>query len=88
MQTYSESLSLWYCSRKKMTHKVRRYRYQIGQKNGPKAEKDKTERATKLGRRTREEIQKSGTKLTAPEIPDREETSESPVSLRPDQIQL
>ena len=27
-----------------------------GQENGPKAEKDKTERATGLGRRTREEI--------------------------------
>ena len=27
-----------------------------GQENGPKTEKDKTERATGLGRRTREEI--------------------------------
>ena len=27
-----------------------------GQENGPKAEKDKTERAAGLGRRTREEI--------------------------------
>ena len=35
------------------------------QENGPKAEKHKTERATGLGRRTREEIQKSGIKLTA-----------------------
>ena len=32
---------------------------------GPKTEKDKTERATRLGRRTREKIQKSGIKLTA-----------------------
>ena len=36
-----------------------------GQVNGPKAEKDKTERATGLCRRTREEIEKSGIKLTA-----------------------
>ena len=28
----------------------------ISQENGPKAERDKTERATGLGRRTREEI--------------------------------
>ena len=33
--------------------------------NGPKAEKDKTEIATGLGRRTTEEIQKSGIKLAA-----------------------
>ena len=35
------------------------------QENGPKAEKDKTERATGLGRRTKDEIQKSRIKLTA-----------------------
>ena len=33
-----------------------RLREKRGQENGPKAEKDKTERATGLGRRTREEI--------------------------------
>ena len=36
----------------------------FGQENGPKAEKHKTAKATKIGRRTREEIQKSGIKLT------------------------
>ena len=35
-----------------------------GQENGPKAEKDKTGRATGLGRRTKEKILKSGIKLT------------------------
>ena len=35
------------------------------QENGPRAEKDKTEIAAGLGRRTKEEIQKSGIKLTA-----------------------
>ena len=35
-----------------------------GQENGRKAAKDKTERAKGLGGRTREEIQKSGIKLT------------------------
>ena len=34
-------------------------------KRGPKAEKNQTERATGLGRRTREGIYKSGIKLTA-----------------------
>ena len=33
-----------------------RFRIKRGQENGPKAEKDKTEIATGLGRRTREEI--------------------------------
>ena len=40
-----------------------------GQENGPKAEKDKTETATGLGRRTREEISKSEIKLTALRFP-------------------
>ena len=35
------------------------------QENGPKADKDKTETATGLGRKTREDIQKSGIKLAA-----------------------
>ena len=35
----------------------RKWRFrEKGQENGPKAEKDKTERTTGLGRRTREEI--------------------------------
>ena len=41
------------------------------QENRPKAEKDKRERATGLGRRTKEEIQESGIKLKSPEVPDR-----------------
>ena len=36
------------------------------QENGPKAENDKTARATGLGRRTKVEICKSGIKLAAP----------------------
>ena len=44
---------------------------------GKKAEKDKTERETGLGRRTREEIQKSGIKLTALRF-QTGETSETP----------
>ena len=47
------------------------------QENGPKAEKDKAEKATGLGRRTREEIKKSGIMQSdSPEILDRGETSE------------
>ena len=44
-----------------------RFRGKNDQGNGPKAEKEKTERATGLGRRTREELSKSGIKdkLTA-----------------------
>ena len=37
-----------------------RFRGEKGQEKGPNAEEDKTEIATGLGRRTREEIQKSG----------------------------
>ena len=43
--------------------------------NGPKAEKDKTETATGLGRRTKEE---KWDQTDSPEIPDRVETSEIP----------
>ena len=50
------------------------------QENGPKTEKDKTERVTGLGRRTREEIIEKWdqTDTDSPEIPDRGETSEIP----------
>ena len=47
-----------------------------GQENGPKAEKEKTERAKGLGRRTREEIIiEKWDQTDSPEIPDRGETS-------------
>ena len=49
-----------------------------GQENGPKAETDKTERPTTLGRRTREEIKKKWDQTDSPGIPDRGETSEIP----------
>ena len=51
-----------------------------GQENGPKAEKDKTERARALGRRTREEIYiEKWDQTDSPEIPDRGGgTSETP----------
>ena len=42
----------------------------------PKAEKDKPERATGLGRRTREENIEKWDQTDSPEIPDRGETSE------------
>ena len=52
------------------------------QENGPKAEKDKTERATGLGRRTREDIYTEKWDQTdSPEILYRGETSESLASL-------
>ena len=41
-----------------------------GQENGPKAEKDETERETGLGRRTRGDIEKWA-QTDSPEIPDR-----------------
>ena len=56
-----------------MEEKVRR--------NGPKAEKDNTARATGLGRRTREERYiyiKKRDQTDSPEIPDRGKTSEIP----------
>ena len=49
-----------------------------GEENGPKAEKDKTEIVTGLGRRTREEIQKSGIKLAALRFQTEGKTSEIP----------
>ena len=55
-----------------------------GQKNGPKAKKDKTERATGHGRRTRD-IEKSD-QTDSPQISDRGETSESPASLQQYQL--
>ena len=47
------------------------------QENGPKAEKDKTEKATGKGRRKRESIEKWD-KTGSPKISDRGETSEIP----------
>ena len=49
-----------------------------GQENGPKSEKDTTERATGLGRRTREETEKSGIKLKAQRFQTGGKTSEIP----------
>ena len=50
-----------------------------GQENGPKAEKDKTQRAKGLGRRTREEIIiEKRDQTDSPETPGRGETSEMP----------
>ena len=40
------------------------------QENGPKAEKEMTEKATGLGRRTKWEIYKNGDQTDSPEIPD------------------
>ena len=48
-----------------------------GQENGPKAEKDQTERATGLGRRTRGDIE-MWDQTGSPEIPHKGETSEIP----------
>ena len=50
--------------------------------NGPKAEKDKTESAKGLRRRTREEIWKSGVKLTAARFQTRGRHQKSSASLR------
>ena len=50
----------------------------ICQENGPKAEKDKTESATGLGRRTRQEILEKWVQTDSAEISDRGETSEMP----------
>ena len=54
-----------------------------GQENGPKAEKDQAERATGLGKRTRErcDIEKWD-QTDSREIPDMGEKSEPPASLR------
>ena len=49
------------------------------QENGPKAERDQTERATGLGRRIKEEIYiEKWDQTESPEIPDRGKTSEIP----------
>ena len=52
----------------------------VGQEKGPKADRDKTERATGLGRRTRGDIyiEKWDQTHRAHAIPDRGETSEIP----------
>ena len=57
-----------------------------GQERGPKASTDKTERATGLGRRTREEISKSGIKLTALRFQTMGRHQKFPSSLRGKQI--
>ena len=49
-----------------------------GQENGPKAEKDKTKRATGVGRRTREGGIENWDHTHSPEIPDRGERHKSP----------
>ena len=60
----------------------------ISQENGPKAEKDKTERATGLGRRTKEEIcRKGGIKLTALRLQTKGRHPKSPASLQGMMIQ-
>ena len=51
------------------------------QENGPKAEKDKTEAVTRLGRRTRGDIEKWD-QTDSPQIPDKGETSELPASFQ------
>ena len=52
------------------------------EENGPKTEKNQTEIATGLGRRTNEEIYKSGIKLTALRFPTGARHQKCPASLR------
>ena len=72
-------------TRKSLPFRKWRFREKGSQENEQKPEKDQTETATGLGRRTKEEIEKSGIKLTA-EIPDGGRHHKYPASLRGESV--